>query len=356
MRILIVDTYHSAFLRAHYTQRPRLAGAPYEVQWRTLMDRFFGTSDAYSHFLGELGHDAHEVVVNCEPLQRAWAVEHGIRAHRSPLARKRPLVLDQAEEFRPDVVYVQLLSPLTPKVLRGLSARARLLVGQIATEIPPSTRIEPFDVILTSFPHYVDRLRADGVESAYLPIGFDPRVLGRLENGEAQSGAVFVGALGRSPRWRANRLLERAAERVPIDFWGYKEGVWPPDCAMTRRYRGEVWGLDMYGVLARARIAVNRHGDVAEQYANNMRLYEATGVGTLLITDAKRNLSDLFEPGKEVVTYASEDELVQKIHRYLRDEDDRIEIARAGQARTLRDHTYRHRMRELVEILRRYLP
>ena len=29
------------------------------------MDTFFGTADAYSHYLDELGHVAHEVVVDC---------------------------------------------------------------------------------------------------------------------------------------------------------------------------------------------------------------------------------------------------------------------------------------------------
>ena len=66
-------------------------------------------------------------------------------------------------------------------------------------------------------------------------------------------------------------------------------------------------------------------------HATNMRLYEATGVGTLLITDAKRNLPDLFEPDEEVVTYSSEDELIEKIEHYLSDEAERIRIAHAGQ-------------------------
>ena len=36
----------------------------------------------------------------------------------------------------------------------------------------------------------------------------------------------------------------------------------------------------MYRVLRQSKIALNRHSDVAEDHANNMRLYEATGVGT----------------------------------------------------------------------------
>jgi spore maturation protein CgeB len=39
------------------------------------------------------------------------------------------------------------------------------------------------------------------------------------------------------------------------------------------------------------------------------------------------------------------------IRQYLDHEDDRRTMARAGQARTLRDHTYRTRMEELVEIV-----
>ena len=52
----------------------------------------------------------------------------------------------------------------------------------------------------------------------------------------------------------------------------------------------EVWGLDMYRALARSKITINRHINVAENNANNMRLFEATGTGSLLITDRKDNL------------------------------------------------------------------
>jgi spore maturation protein CgeB len=82
-----------------------------------------------------------------------------------------------------------------------------------------------------------------------------------------------------------------------------------------------------------------------------MRLYEATGVGTLLLTDEAKNLGELFEPGREVVTYADADDLAEKVRHYLAHEDERSAVARAGQERTLREHTYAERMRELVAIL-----
>src|SRR5437016_5538785 len=77
MRFLILDTCYPAFLRAHYAGRPELARRPYAEQWRALMDTFFGTADSYSHALLQLGHEAHEVVTNCGPVQDAWAREAG---------------------------------------------------------------------------------------------------------------------------------------------------------------------------------------------------------------------------------------------------------------------------------------
>jgi spore maturation protein CgeB len=107
----------------------------------------------------------------------------------------------------------------------------------------------------------------------------------------------------------------------------------------------------MYRVLASSRITLNRHIDVAEGQANNMRLYEATGSGALLVTDRARMLDELFDPGAEVVAYADEDDLVQQVTRLMADDESRLRIAEAGQARTLAEHSYRDRMRELEAML-----
>src|SRR3954447_26311303 len=77
LRALIVDTYYPAFLTAHYESRPGLAKRSYEEQLGALMGRCFGTTDAYSRYLKALGHEARDVIVNCEELQLRWAAEHG---------------------------------------------------------------------------------------------------------------------------------------------------------------------------------------------------------------------------------------------------------------------------------------
>jgi hypothetical protein len=192
------------------------------------------------------------------------------------------------------------------------------------------------------------------VASEYLRIGFDASVLERLHAVEKDVEASFVGGLSRH-HGRAIPILEYLAEHTPIQFFGYGAQMLDPCSPIRPRHHGEVWAMDMYRAIARSRVTVNRHIDVAENHANNMRLYEATGVGTLLITDRKDNLGELFEVGKEVVAYGSAEEAAELIRYYLSHPEEAATIAKAGQARTMREHTYRHRMEELVSILARYL-
>lgn len=354
MRVIILDTVYGAFLDAHYAADSGLGRRPYSEQWHSIMGAGFGTSDAYSHFLAASGHDAHEIIANCVPLQAAWAAEHGMRTRWSLLrgGRRRlfDTVLAQVDDYDPDVVYVQDLRAFEPRELRAFRGPGRLLVAQLGTEPPDEGTLRSFDLITTCLPQFVPWLRGLGIDAELFRIGFDSRMLERVEIGERE-GVVFVGSLLR-PRWEeAIDRIAAAAEDVEIDFYGYGAETWPEESPVRRRYRGEAWGMDMCRVLARSQIALNRHGDVAGDFATNMRLYEATGMGALLVTDDKRNLGDLFEVGGEVVAYRSSDELVAKIRYFRQHDDERESIAAAGQRRTLAEHSYAVRMQELAAIL-----
>lgn len=373
MRITLLDTYYPRFLAAHYSAHSTLAGEAYADQLQNLLDQVFGTSDFYSRHLQAMGHDAQDLIANCTPLQKMWAQQHRVRF--SPLALKLPqrllrlpvvgswlsalpglveIAVEQVKATRPDVLYCQDLWLLTPQKLDELRPYVKLIVGQIASPLPPKAYLKGYDLIMTSFPHFVPRLLAMGVASEYFRIGFDTRVLELLGSVEKEIDASFVGGISRH-HGKALPMLEYLARSTPIEFFGYGAGSLSRSSPILARHHGEVWGLDMYRALASSRLALNRHINVAENNANNMRLYEATGVGTLLITDRKDNLGELFEVGKEVVVYSSPEEAAELINYYIAHPDEARAIALAGQARTLREHTYAHRMQELVPILERHL-
>lgn len=116
-----------------------------------------------------------------------------------------------------------------------------------------------------------------------------------------------------------------------------------------------VFGIDMYRLLHETKIVFNRHTDEAIDSVGNMRMFEATGVGTCLLTDTGRNMPDLFDEGSEVVTYSGIDECIDKAKYLLLHEDVRRGIAEAGQKRTLKDHTTLNRCRQVDEVLQQKL-
>jgi len=225
--------------------------------------------------------------------------------------------------------------------------------------MPPVALLREFDLLLSSFPHFVGRFRSLGLDSEYFRHFF----YSRAADAVAQTGtpteagadrpidASFVGGLDPATHRNGTTALEEICSRLPVAVWGYGAESLAADSAIRRSFRGQLWGREMYRVLARSKIALNRHIDAAEGQANNMRLYEATGMGALLLTEEAPNLADHFEPGFEVVTYRDADELIAKAAYYLDHEEERLRIATAGQRRTRREHTERQRMRELIEIL-----
>ena len=363
---MIVDPGYKAFLASHYGADPSLAQASYERQHRALLDRCFGTGDAYSRNLRALGHQATELIPNCRPMQLQWAAEHSLALPVA--ARFRPAhlswgmlrrVLDaQIEELDPDVVYVQdvtYIERLQPRSLQG-----RLLVAQVGSQLPSLEVLQPYDLVTTLVPPLVERLRAMDLNAEYLSAAFDDAVLTRLNaehataspNAERQHTVSFVGSVHPERVHRGGvQLLERLCSEVGLEIWGPVDAKLAQASPIRSQHRGPAWGLDMYRVLAESRIAINRHGDFAGGYAANMRMFEATGVGALLMTEAAPNLSDFFEPGREVVAYEGADDLVDKVRHFLDHDGERRRIAAAGQRRTLAEHTYAHRIRRLAGML-----
>lgn len=374
MKILIIDTYYREFLESVYKENAAYACKPFEEQWRLLMDKCFGTADFYSSNLVKLGHEATEVLSNCEPLQRQWAKENGIKLTETKFKwdiRKRwgsipwpqripsekwfyTVLTAQVKNYRPDVLHIQNMNGTSPTFLREVRPYIKLITGQIACPISQDADFSEYDLVLSSLLNFVEKFKRDGLTSKYFKLGFEPRVLTKLKKQSFHYQAAFIGGLSEAHVDRI-RLLEEIAKFPELDVWGYGINELDPKSPVLTVHHGNAWGLEMYNILFNSKIALNNHINVSENYANNMRLYEATGVGSLLLTEYKDNLKTLFEPGREVVTYNSAEECVELIKYYLENEEERKSIACAGQQRTLNEHTYYERMKEFGEIIYKYM-
>lgn len=376
MRFLILHTDYPEFLRWLYSQCPGLEDRVYDEQVRQRYESLFGVADFYSSNLRKLGHEAYDVYVNNEFMQRTWAKEHGVHVREpSALMRRRflksvfrrlfglrnregawfyDILGAQIRDYQPDVLLNQAMGWISSSFMKAIKLNIRLIVGQIASPVTEDEDYTSYDLVISSLPNLVEYFRALGRPAELHRLGFEPAILPRLGSEEKKIAISFVGSL--FPQHKARiELLEYLCRRLDVEVWGSLTDGLPSDSWIRKRYKGQAWGIEMYRKLHDSKMTLNHHIDIAESYANNLRLFEATGVGTMLMTDWKVNLHEMFEPGKEVVTYRSPEECAQLIQYYLGHDEEREAIARAGQQRTLQEHTFYNRMEELITLLSRYL-
>jgi spore maturation protein CgeB len=373
MKFLILNTDYPEFLCCLYTKHPGLEREAYEHQARVRSESLYSIGDFYSSNLRKLGYEAREIDTNNEFMQKAWADEHGLRIdfqERWQFRLRRGLVpwvsratnrqwvyeimAAQVQHYKPDVLLSPAMNAVSNDFLREIKPYVKLLVGEhAATQLPETENWRVYDLVISSFPPTLDWFRLRGVPAELNRLGFEPRVLSHLKDRERSIPISFVGSFYSVHSTRVE-WLEYLCSRFQVKVWSPHTNYLRAASPILRAYAGSAWGVEMYQVLRDSFLTLNHHGDVPP-YANNMRLFEATGVGTLLITDWKANLHEMFEPGKEVVSYRSAEECAEMIQYYLEHDQEREDIARAGQQRTLRDHTYYKRMQELVNIVQKYL-
>ena len=86
--------------------------------------------------------------------------------------------------------------------------------------------------------------------------------------------------------------------------------------------------------------------------AVNQRVFDVPCCGAFLLTDYRRQMEELFEPGEEIVYYNHPDEIPGLVELYMDRPDKRRAVAEAARRRVLAEHTYDHRMARLMEIMR----
>ena len=362
MRIQLLWTFYDRYLESFYAARPALAAQGYAEQLRQLLDDGFGWPPAVGRRLAELGHDVDIIVANAAPLQRAWAREAGVEFREAGWQLHLPS--EQVSRFRPDVLWIGSNFRYFGAWLRSVRAQCGSVAAWTAAPLPASLDLGGIDCMVTSHDNFVREFRSRGVRCERVLPCFEPSVVAPLGKPARDIPVSFVGSLSWAHGERI-RAMNQVARETPLQVWSARPPVlsrsavrpafWRARWAarhLLSRSHPEVYGRDMYEVMTRSQLAVNVHIGVAGGLAGNMRMFEATGCGALLLTEQAPNLHELFEPGKEVASYTSTSDLIARIRHYLANRDEAAGIAAAGQRRTLADYSAEARARELEHLFK----
>jgi hypothetical protein len=180
-------------------------------------------------------------------------------------------------------------------------------------------------------------------KGVFLPAGIvTSQIYTANPKSEMTADVTFIGAKQYHEEWPYRpQLINWLQKNYPgFVLWG-------------RDGRGQVRQQDMNHAYASAKIAIGDTlcPDFTYPYYLSDRIFNMTGAGAFTIHPYIEGIGDLFELDKEIVTYpyGRFDRLKEKIDYYLEHPEEREAIAKAGQARTLKDHTYRHRMQTIID-------
>jgi hypothetical protein len=155
----------------------------------------------------------------------------------------------------------------------------------------------------------------------------------------------------------ANTVAKEAAHRqrlywlsrfTEVHLWG-PEAPDPPSPRVV--YHGAADQYEESGPLF-ANSAVNFH--LQRIYARDGlsdRVFNVLFVGGCLLADPNTPLLELFEPGRELETYASPEELQEKTARLLGDRDYRVRLGLNGGRCVRSRHLFKHRLRKLLTLI-----
>ncbi|MDN4986755.1 glycosyltransferase [Bradyrhizobium sp. WYCCWR 13022] len=254
------------------------------------------------------------------------------------------ILLAQIEEHKAEVFYN--LDPM----LYG-SDFVRRLPGCVRRTIcwraAPSGNVDltGYDLVICNFPSILRDWERRGCRTAYFAPAYDPAMSNYAGQAERSLDLVFVGGFSRHHVARTAALKEAASlEGVRMSLH-LEEGrlarlanAFPfvpvlRKHAYPRRVReftqGPVYGREMYAKFADARIVLNGAVDMAGSDRGNMRCFEATGCGSVLLTD-DGHYPEGFIDGKTMVTYSSPDQIPALVRRLLSDPAWASSIAQAG--------------------------
>ncbi len=198
--------------------------------------------------------------------------------------------------------------------------------------------------ILSYSPPDVEQLGTWGHRAHHIADAFDSFTKFTIAPSDS---IVFVGARYAS---REQEMTQLVAANIDVHAYGRDWSHHPADRLRTWSYTRpnvpasrDIDRSHAYGVMGGAAAALNIHED---QSGFTMRTFEIPGAGGLQFVD-RPDIGELYEPGKEVEVFTSTEELVALCQRALIDRTWRDRIAEAGQRRTLAEHTFVHRARQI---------
>jgi spore maturation protein CgeB len=205
----------------------------------------------------------------------------------------------------------------------------------------------------------VELLASAGIEGAHwLPMACDPLVhrpveLTVEEQEEYGSDVSFIGSY-----YQSRAELFEGLVRFDFAIWGPGWERLHADSDLRKCLKGtylppETW----VKIYSASKIILAPHfsepNGLFPVYQASPRVFEALACGAFTISDNQRDVFELFKDGLHLVRFYDWEDLIKKIEYYLEHAERRRYISEEGQREVLANHTYEHRINEMLGLIKK---
>lgn len=263
-----------------------------------------------------------------------------------------------AAEAKPDIAIITGGHRISAETIHRLKARGVLCV---LWTIDPPLYFQPildvapfYDHVFCQGTEAIELLNKTGIRGAqWLPMACDPEYHYPVEFSSAEKDqygcdVAFVGSY--YPE-RVN-LFQKLSD---FDFaiWGPGWDNLSPDSPIRRCVRGaHTTPAEWLKIYSASKIVLATHYHDPQNrfpvYQASPRVFEALACRAFVLCDDQRDVFSLFKDGKDIVRFFDSADLTEKVRHYLAHPEERDKIAAQGYGNVLNNHTYIHRIKELL--------
>lgn len=157
-----------------------------------------------------------------------------------------------------------------------------------------------------------------------------------------------IAVVGNYYGYRQALAARLAARRVPLALYGPPVPRWG-NPALRLLHRGAYVVRAEKSRVFEAALAALNSTSLAEGESLNCRAFEICGAGGLQLIEDRAAVATCFEPGHEVLTYRSVDDILAHLDQARCNPSWAADVRTAGLARARAEHTYQHRLTRILE-------
>ena len=222
------------------------------------------------------------------------------------------------------------------------------------------------DLILTCSKEYYDDLKKLHKNTIQINHAFDERNYNSIDFKNKIFDVSFYGSIIVKKNFHINRLniLKKINSKIKdMNICGkihfdYKDIFNLKNIKnfyqMKKILNLPLYGIDYFAMLSNSKICINTHAD-NQKFSGNMRLFDVTGMGSLLLTDKNKDSKNFFIPNKECVEFECAEDAVEKINWLLKNQKQLVEISENGRKKTLKFFSYNNTCEKISSILNKKL-